>query len=339
MMQSRPLEQHRRVVRSGAAAIVAACLLLTGPSLPGCRTTERAAEQQQRAEAYVVEAEQLIRDGREDEALSLLALAIERNPELTVAHLQMGSIHRNRGQYLAASESYGKAAQQEPQNFDAQFNYGLMLHMLRRYAEAARVYIRALAIQPDDFHTNLNLALAYIELNEVRQALPFAQRAVAVNPASGDAHANLGAVFSSLRRHEEAVREYEAAAELMPLTPELLLNLAESLGRLRRYEEMANTLQQSIRLDASAVAHERLGFAYFRMRRYSEAMAQFRRSLEIDEVYYPALNGLGVCLLNQYLLSDKADQDAQREAIELLRKSLRINRQQPRIVELVSRYG
>jgi len=51
------------------------------------------------------------------------------------------------------------------------------------------------------------------------------------------------------------------------------------------------------------------------------------------------MNGLGVCLLNRYLISDRSDESARREAIDLLRQSLRINQRQPRIVELVSRYG
>jgi len=42
---------------------------------------------------------------------------------------------------------------------------------------------------------------------------------------------------------------------------ERLKGLAESLGKLDRYAEMANTLRTLIRVDASAAAYERLGFA------------------------------------------------------------------------------
>ena len=58
----------------------------------------------------------------------------------------------------------------------------------------------------------------------------------------------------------------------------------------------------------------------------------------MDADHYPALNGIGVCLLNKYLLSQRADTQARRDAVEALRHSLRVNRRQPKIIDLLSRY-
>lgn len=329
--------QHGGWKRALFGAVCAGALGLgaceSGPPIvdePDEKITER---------GYVEQADRLIEEGRDGEALALLALAIERNPELTVAHLKIGDIHREQGDYDAASRAYERAAETDLRNFSAHYSHGLMRHILNDYTGAIRAYLKALTIDPDDFSANLNIASAYMEMREARAALPFAQRAVRANPLMGEARAALGSIYQTLARHEEAVREYEAAAELMDLTPELLMNMAQSLGRLKRYEEMANTIEAAIRMEPSAAAHERLGYAYFKMRRYDEAKDQFRRSLEFNGVYYPALNGLGVSLLNQYLLSDKQDEDAREEAIGLLQKSLRVKNEQPRIVELVSRFG
>jgi tetratricopeptide (TPR) repeat protein len=210
---------------------------------------------------------------------------------------------------------------------------------VERYADAARAYLRAVELRPDDFKSNLNLAIAYLELGETRPAASFAVRAVALDPTSGEARATLASAYSEMQLHSDAVREYQAASELMDLRPDLLINMATSLGKLGRYQEMANTLRTVLRLRPSAAAHERLGFAMFKLRRYAEALEQFRRAIDIDPGHYPALNGLGVTLLNQYLRSDKTDIDARDEALSALRRSLRINDRQPRILELVTRYG
>ena len=83
----------------------------------------------------------------------------------------------------------------------------------------------------------------------------------------------------------------------------------------------------------------RSGFARFKQRDYTGATDAFRNSLELSPSHFPALNGLGVCLLNAYLMSDRTDDDARLEALRHLRRSLRINQRQPRIVELVSRFS
>ncbi len=312
--------------------------LALGVVIGGC-TKHKSSVEVFREEAYVVRAEVLIDEGRSGEALSLLAMAIERNPTLTVAHLRMGEIYQDRGDYTRASASYEHAAETEPSSFDAQYGHGLMQHLLDRLPTAIRAYLKALTIKPNDYRTNLNLATAYLELDEARQALPFGERAVSVNSLSGQARVNLGAIYSALGRHRDAVREYEAAAEVMDLTPRLLMNLARSLGKLERYEEMSNTLRTTIEQHPSAASHERLGYALFKMRRYDEAMSSFEASLREDTGYYPAMNGMGVTLLNRYIKGGKEDGATKDQALRLLRQSLLIRGGQSRIKELVSRFS
>lgn len=315
-------------------------------SLPGCeviRAGRERAEREERARASVEIADALRDEGRLDEALAQLAQAIRDNPAMPSAYVRMADIHRDRGDYAEAERAYGRASDLEPNNFHSVYHHALMLQLLDRLPEAVRVYLRALTIRPEDRDANLNLATAYLQLREPRQALPYAQRAVRVDPSHAPGRVNLGAIYSALDRHREAVLEYEAALEHDGATPETLLNMADSLNKLQRYDEMANTLDRLLATNPppgiAAVAHERMGSALFRMGRYDDALLCFRRAVEIDPTHYPALNGVGVCLLNKYLTSDPRDTEAQREAVRVLRRSLQINGRQPRIVELLSRYG
>ena len=328
-----------------------ACVLALGAigAIPvtGCKTQQREDVSRpipQKSTAgttgpLVSEATAALDAGNREEALRLLSAAIEQNPELTVAHMMVGDIEREQGNYEGAEKSYRTAASQEPRNFDAQYYHGLTLHYLNRLGDAIRAYLRALAIRPDDFDANLNLATAYHQIDEPAQGLPYAERAVTLNPSSGAAHANLGAIYAALGQNEDAVVQYQAAAELMDLTPELLLNLANALGKLERYPEMVNTLNAVIEMAPSAAAYERLGFARFKLREYDAADADFRKAIELDPRHYPALNGLGVCVLNQYLAGGRADDGLRKQAVDLFRQSLRINPRQPKIVELLTRFG
>ena len=89
----------------------------------------------------------------------------------------------------------------------------------------------------------------------------------------------------------------------------------------------------------SAVAYERLGSALFRLKQYDEALSAFLTSTQQDAAHYPAFNGVSVCLLNRYLWSQKADRNALLSAVDALRTSLRLNPDQPKILELLRRYG
>jgi len=291
------------------------------------------------AQAAVERGHKLAGQGLYESALAEFERAIDINPTMTSAYIGAGDIYRGRGDFETSERRYARAAQLEPRNFDAQYGHGLALQLLNRVADAVRAYLRALTIRPNDFDANLNVGTAYLQLGEPNQALPYARRAVRLDAESGPARVNLGATYAALGRHAEAVVEFQQAAELMELTPELLLNLADSLGKTGRYEEMAGTLEQLIRRSPSALAYERLGTARFRLKRYDEALEAFHKATELDERHYPAWNGVAVCMLNRYLWSGKKDVAALDEAVEAMRRSIRLERRQPKIVELLTRYG
>ena len=328
-----------------ATVTCAAALVLASQGLVGCRgMRERraAAGSAARSDVRAAEAAELgarLREqGLVDQALREFERAIEINPTMTTAYMGAGDIYRERGDYTSAEQHYAEAVKTAPSDFDPNYWHGYALQMLNRVTEAVRAYLRALSIRPEDFHANLNLATAYLQLGENAQAVIYAERAVRINPSDGPARVNLGAAYANAGRHSEAIAQYEAAAEMMPLTTELLLNLAESQGKVGKYAEMAGTIREVIRQSPSALAYERLGSALFRLGEYDQALEAFRTSTETDPSHYPGWNGIGVCLLNRYVWSQKSDLVALDEARNALRRSLQIDRNQARIAELLTRY-
>ncbi|HYC99658.1 MAG TPA: tetratricopeptide repeat protein, partial [Phycisphaerales bacterium] len=260
--------------------------------------------------------------GNNAAAMEEFAKAIAINPTLTDAHMGMGDIYRIEGDFAKAEKSYGEAARLAPKNFDAQYYHGLMLHLLDRVTDAVGAYLQALSVKPEDFQTNLNLSVAYYQLGETTQAYTFGERAVKIDPRNGPARVNLAAVYADLGRHEEAVTEFQQSFELVESTPRILLAYAESLRALGRYGEMRSTLDQLVKKVPSAAAWERLGYAQFKLGDYAGAAASFDSSLKVDPDYFPALNGVAVCRLNDYLSSSKRDDAARQEAVAALRRSL-----------------
>lgn len=272
------------------------------------------------------------------EAIKEFEKAIEENPLLTGAHMGLGEAAAKTGDLDKAESAFGKAATLEPKNFRAQFMHASVLQEMDRLNEAIRAYLRAINIRPDDFQANLNLGTAYLQSGEPQSALAYSKHAVELKPDDGPARANLGVVYQSLGRHEDAITEFQQAAELTELSPELLTNLADSYGRTKRYEEMVATLEQVVEMKPTAVAFERLGSGQFRLALYDQSLASFRKAAELDSNHYPAFNGVGVCLLQQWMSGGQNDVTLKQEAVRWLQRSLQIERNQPKVMELLGRW-
>lgn len=322
------------------------CVLVLGP-LTGCQwgTSERpnsgaaAVSEEELAAYYLEEAEQFLNEGNQDAALRAFARVIEENPRILRAHLGVGDIYFERGEYGFAEQAFREAREVDPRSFDAAYFHGLTLQLLNRIGEAIRAYRKALTLRPNSHEANLNLATAYLQLDQPAEALPFAEASARLLPEHGPTRVNLGTIYSALGRDTDAVDEYQAALELMEPSPEIILNLVDSLRKTRRYPEMVNSLAALIRMEPSPAAYERLGYAYFQLRRFPDSEQAYRDALGLDGRYYPAMNGLAVNLLNRYLQSNRSDQDAHYEAVQMMRRSLQIEPNQDKIVRLLTLYG
>ena len=65
----------------------------------------------------------------------------------------------------------------------------------------------------------------------------------------------------------------------------------------------------------------------------------YRNGVRRDPSHWPSLNGVGINALNTWLLSDRKDGAALREARQAFRRSLQANPDQPKVIALLSRYG
>ena len=318
---------------------VAVAVALLAPSLPGCASRGPQIGGRSQVSRHLIDARKFRELGQDDSALAALSLAIEENPKLTEAYMGMGDIYRKKGQLPLANERYEIAASLEPQNYQAQYNHGLMLQLLGQAQDAVRVYMRALAIAPESFEANRDIASAYLQLGDPEAALPYALRSTELNPDSQPAWSNLAATYSLLGRFENAIDAYRTANELGELADPVLLGLADAHIRLGNYPRAINTLNSLIISSPSATAHERLGFALFKIRRYEDALDQFEQALQQDTEDLAALNGAGACYMTLYLEGERENRELRELALECWRRSVQLGPQQSRIIDLLARYS
>ncbi len=315
--------------------------LIAGTVVAGCAihptSTDRAREV--RAARYIQEADQYLGQGMLDSALAAFGLALEENPELTQAHMGMGEIYRTRGDYSLASSAYERAASTDPTNFDAHYYLGLMRQLVGNIQAAIQAYLQALAINPNSVEANRDLAAAYLQAGQSGEALPYALKAIELDPDAQAAWCNLAATYSLLGRYEQAVDAYREAAELGDLADPVMLGLADAHLRLGNHQRAINVLRTLLRKAETATAHERLGYALFKLREFDEALVEYRRAAELDPRDTAALNGVGATLMTMYIQDNRDRSSLREEAITAWRRSVQLRPDQPRIVDLLARYG
>lgn len=304
----------------------------------GCAQNPRVT-MRQRTDAHLSSAANYQTNGLLDAALAEFGLALEVNPNIADAHMGMGGIYQQRGDYEMASRAYERATIVEPNKFEAHYSLGLMKQLLGRLQEALRAYKTAWRLDPGNFEVNREMGSTYLQLGRPGEALTFVQIATKLDPESQAAWCNLAATFNLLGRYEEAVDTYRQAAELGDLADPVLLGLADAHIHLNNFQQALNVLEALIRRSPSVTAYERLGYVKFKMRNFEPALFEYRKAIALAPDDTATLNGLGACLMTLYIQDGRTDKDMRDEALNIWRKSIRINPQQPKIVDLLSRFS
>lgn len=274
-----------------------------------------------------------------DTALRIFRELLEDNPMLADAYVGMGAALEGKGDLELAEPAYARAAMLDPADFDAASGYSRVLEALGRTREAIRSLQRALTIRPRDLESNLAMSRILLATGQDSGALAFAERAVRIDPQSGAAHFALARAYAAAGRGSDAIREYETACELVDPPVDALFALVNAYAADKRYQEAANAAEALCRSFPSAAAFERLGWAKFRLNDFKGSDEAYRRSIELDAAYWPALNGVGVNALNEWIKGGKLADDPRRdEARQMLQRSLKANPDQPKVVSLLMKY-
>jgi tetratricopeptide (TPR) repeat protein len=227
----------------------------------------------------------------------------------------------------------------DPGDFTAASSHGRVLEALGRIKDSVLAYQRALMIRPRDLDANLAMSRLMALTEQGESSVVFAERAVKIDPQSGPARLQLARAYTKAGRGADAIREYEAACELIEPPADVMFALVNAYAKEKRYREAANASEALTRTAASAAAFERLGWALFRLNEFEKSDAAYRKAIELDGAYWPALNGVGVNALNAWIKAGKPADDPRRdEARAMLQRSMRANPDQPKVASLLLKY-
>ncbi len=183
-----------------------------------------------------------------EEAVKVLEIVLDDDPEIPQAMLMLASAYRETGRTAEAKE--------------------LLDDYLRDHPDSTRALITMAGILSDEGKTEEVLALA--------------KRALAEDDRNTEAYALMAGVYMNANDHMGALALLEKAVEIQPKLTRNRLNLAAANVGLGRFAE-AETLLGDIVVEKPEfpLAHYHLGLLYEEQGRLAEASAAYARELEL----------------------------------------------------------
>ncbi|GAB4230783.1 MAG: hypothetical protein Kow00109_02680 [Acidobacteriota bacterium] len=150
----------------------------------------------------------LIRSDRVEEG-QLYVDAILRNGDSGAAHLMLAWAHMTAGNLQQAVAEVEKAVALEPSLPGAYSLLGRLLLSLKQPEEAERAFRRELEENPNDFDANFYLGSLLHERGEDEAALPYLEKARLLRPQALEVRYQVAVAYTALDRLEEARRLLE----------------------------------------------------------------------------------------------------------------------------------
>jgi len=205
-------------------------------------------------------------------------------------------LHRS-GRTTEAESLYRKIISGNARHPRALSSLGVLLCEAGRISEAIPYLEQATAIEPNPRDLT-NLGVAYRLQGRLDMAAASFGRVLEVAPSFPDAHLNLGIILLDAGVYADALSLLEEALKRGPDTPRLRLALARSLLHLSRPQQsLIHAKRATEMVPDHAPAHRQLGDAMDACGSMPEAIASYRRTIELNPSDYSAHSDLIIAML------------------------------------------
>jgi tetratricopeptide (TPR) repeat protein len=167
------------------------------------------------------------------------------NADHPSAHMNLGILALNQGDYAAAEKSYRKAIEIEPALTTAYVNLADLYRLLGRDQEGEQLLRDAIAQSPDMAAVHYALGLNLVRKGNRAAAMTFLEQAARLEPENARYAYVYGVGLHSTGRQQEAVEYLEKALKENPFDRDLLYSLStfnQELGNRERALKYAEQL-------------------------------------------------------------------------------------------------
>lgn len=225
----------------------------------------------------------LHQQGENDSAISLYRQTISLCPEHVDACFYLALLHRGLGELDEAALWLDQAHALLPGEATILYELGITRYSQGQQQMAIEQFQRVLALDNTHWPAAYNLGTAHLVQGDMTQAITAYRRAAQLNPQDADIHFNLGLACKKAGRLDEAMQSYFCAMEIAPDDAEVHYNLALVYKEMGCRDDAVASLEIAVALRPEfGAAHGNLGVLYLDQDRVAEAVACYRKLVELD---------------------------------------------------------
>ena len=197
---------------------------------------------------HLNEGKRLHDEGRLPEALVEYQQALQANPRLLQAHVNLISVYGGLGNLPEAEKHYKTTLELDPNNPDSHYNYGLALSEQKRFPDAERAFRKSVELDPSSADAYNNLGYVLESQGRLADAENSYQRALAAQPNHREAHLNAARLLEKRGKFPEAIEHLHQTLWLEDArTPTLLYYLGDAYARSGNRERATYYWRESAR--------------------------------------------------------------------------------------------
>jgi Tfp pilus assembly protein PilF len=171
----------------------------------------------------------------------------------------------------------------EKQRAEAIRDLGEAYMAQREYTRALREFLKAEAIYPDDPYLHNDLGVTYMAKGNLKLAIAHFQKALKLKPDYSPARNNLGSAYLEEENWNAAIECFETVKEdLLYGTPNYpMTNLGFVYFKLKDYDQAVYHYKEALEIAPNfPMAHHGLGQVYMAMEKYNAAVTALEKAVE-----------------------------------------------------------
>ena len=155
----------------------------------------------------------LERQGRLEESVMAHEKALQIDPQMVQAHINLIELYGRIGQFGKAEEHYRAAVRLQPNAVEGYYNYDVLLLTSQRFEDAESAFRKTIEINP--FHASAHNNMGYLLERRGRlvEAAAEYRKAIDNKPNDRQAHFNLGRLLANQHDYNGAIQELKKTVE------------------------------------------------------------------------------------------------------------------------------
>lgn len=251
-----------------------------------------------------------LREGRIDEADSLVQSLLKGEPRHADALHQLGVIRMHQGRPDAAAVHFAEAVQIKPTAPEIFVALGQAQSALGRFELAIRSYDRALLIAPQFAPALCGRGDALRATNRHEEAIEAYGNALAIEPEQVGVLVKRGNLLQVVGRTIEAMSDYDQALLFAPDAAVISFHRGVALHSIGRAEDAVNAFKQALAIEPGhAAALQNIAVVLGELHRNKEELIHYERLLAIEPDYPHVLGNVA------YVRAQLAQWDARDELV------------------------